>query len=643
MNSTTYKTLLLLLFNLFVFFSARSQLCTGSLGDPIVNITFGGGSNPGPQLSAAAIGYQYFLNDCPPDGGYTIRNNTTNCFSNSWHGLVSDHTGNGNGYFMLVNASNLPGDFYVDTVRGLCSGTTYQFSAFLMNMLLPASCGGNGIQPDITFSIERTNGTVIAQYNSGSMVSRSSPTWVQQGFYFVTPANVSDVVLRLRNNAPGGCGNDLALDDIIFRPCGPILNTSFNNGSQLYQLCEGDTATIFMQGLISSGYTDPRYQWQQSIGGVWTDIAGATNPTHTVFFDKNKLPGDHVYRLTAFEAANAGKAACRVASSMLTVRVNPKPTLSIGNPGPVCVGDNVSITASGASQYQWSGPAGFTSTAATIYLNAVSQGQAGYYKVAAVGSNSCRATDSTMLVVNAVPAISVGQNEFEICAGSSVQLVASGANSYAWSPAIGLSSATTSSPMASPKDTTDYRVIGFNAAGCSDTAFVKVNVQERPVAQAGADRVITEGESIQLKGSISGSYTDYTWSPAWRVSDVNILEPMVYPVQDTNYVLTAFTNGLCPEDADSVFIRVLKKIIAPNVFTPNGDGINDLWEIAGLNTYKKAEVKVYNGYGQLVFHASHFSPWNGRYKNKPLPVGTYYYIIETGETKRLTGYVDILR
>lgn len=113
-----------------------AQLCQGSLCDPIVNITFDVGANPGPQLSAATTNYKYLSNNCPSDGFYTIRNNTTACFGNIWHILTSDHIRNGNGYFMLVNASIDPSAFYLDTVKGLCGNTTYEFAVWVVNALL---------------------------------------------------------------------------------------------------------------------------------------------------------------------------------------------------------------------------------------------------------------------------------------------------------------------------------------------------------------------------------------------------------------------------------------------------------------------------------------------------------------------------
>src|SRR5690348_6597536 len=92
-----------------------AQLCQGSLGDPIVDITFGAGTNPGPALTTTR-NLNFYFNDCPQDGLYTVRNNTSSCHRNTWHTLATDHTGDPNGYFMLVNASLQKSEFYVDTL-----------------------------------------------------------------------------------------------------------------------------------------------------------------------------------------------------------------------------------------------------------------------------------------------------------------------------------------------------------------------------------------------------------------------------------------------------------------------------------------------------------------------------------------------
>src|SRR5688572_12086581 len=98
------KYILLSLVTVIQAIAGYAQLCNGSLGDPIVQINFGQGSNPAQPLSAAATGYIYSTGDCPNDGFYTVRNSSNNCFGASWHSISRDHTGNSNGYFMLVNA-----------------------------------------------------------------------------------------------------------------------------------------------------------------------------------------------------------------------------------------------------------------------------------------------------------------------------------------------------------------------------------------------------------------------------------------------------------------------------------------------------------------------------------------------------------
>src|SRR5258708_5696288 len=133
------RGLLLILIAFSVAIAGRCQLCKGSLGDPVAKITFGSGGNPGPVLNAATTSYTYTATDCPPDGSYTVRNQTSGCFGDTWY-TIKDHTGDPSGYFMLVNSSFQPSDFYVDTVRGLCTNTTYEFAAWVINILKPAAC-----------------------------------------------------------------------------------------------------------------------------------------------------------------------------------------------------------------------------------------------------------------------------------------------------------------------------------------------------------------------------------------------------------------------------------------------------------------------------------------------------------------------
>lgn len=610
--------------------SVQAQLCQGSLGDPIVNITFGSGANPGPQLLAATTNYQYYSNDCPNDGFYTVRNNTNACFSNSWHTLNSDHTGDANGYFMLINASFAPSAFYLDTVKGLCGNTTYQFAAWIMNILMPSACNGNGIQPNLTFSIENINGTVLQSYNTNDIPSQGSAVWQQFGFFFKTPISVSDIVLRIFNNAPGGCGNDIALDDITFRPCGPKLTPAITgNTATSAVVCDGIPKSFSFTCTVSAGFNNPVYQWQQSFNnGIWTDIPGETTTTLTRNFPSFTPIGNYNFRLSASEIGNASSLKCRVVSPPLIVNVNVNPIAAATNNGPVCEGGTLLLTATGGTQYEWTGVNNFSSTASPASINAILQTQAGKYYVSVTDINGCKNTDSTIVIVNPAPVATTSFSEVTICTGDAVQLSANGGASYSWAPVTGLSAALIADPIAAPVVTTQYVVTVTNQFACTDTASVLVNVNERPTANAGPDKTIIKGRSVTLNGSATGQSLIYLWGPSLYLDDAQIIQPIATPPADINYILTVESANGCGIATDTMHIFVYSDIYIPSAFSPNGDGLNETWKIPALAAFPTFELAVFNRYGQLVFENKNINlPWDGTFKGAPLPAGVYVYNI----------------
>lgn len=638
------------LFFLVVFFfttaKASAQLCQGSLGDPIVNITFGAGPNPGPALGAATTSYQYLFGDCPNDGSYTARSNTNSCFGNTWHSLTADHTGDPNGYFMLVNASFQPGAFYLDTVRGLCGGTTYEFAAWVMNVLKQTACGGNGIQPNLTFSIEGTDGSVLQTYNTNIIPTQSNPTWQQFGFFFTTPVSTSNIVLRIFNNAPGGCGNDLALDDITFRPCGPQLTSMIAGDGTQATICEGIARSFTFNCTVSAGFNNPSLQWQKSSDGiVWIDIPAATSTTLTQDFVTTTAPGTYSYRLSAAEAGNMGSVQCRIVSNALTIKVAANPVTSAKTNSPVCRGNSLVLEASDGSLYEWSGVNNFSAASNSVTINDAQPGQSGKYYVLVTNDDGCQHLDSVTAIVNAIPVAGTSFLDTTICEGEEVQLESSGGDIYRWIPATGLSSSTISNPVASPRNSIEYAVIVANQFACSDTAFVKVNVIEAPVADAGPDISIIKGTSVQLTAHAGGQAVNFSWTPAVFMNDPHSLQPVINPPHDTSYVLTVVSNAGCGTDMDTMKVFVYKDVFIPNAFTPNNDGLNDTWNIPALAAYPDFELTVFNRQGQVVFQCKK-SPkaWDGKYKRVPQPVGTYVYMInlKTGG-KIVKGTLTLLR
>jgi gliding motility-associated-like protein len=545
---------------------------------------------------------------------------------------------------MLVNASYTPGDFYVDTVRGLCPSTTYEFAAWVMNVLRTSACQFNGIDPNLTFKIETTTGIVLATYNTGNLQEEAVAIWRQYGLFFETPSNASTVVVRITNNAPGGCGNDIALDDITFRPCGPLVTAGINiSGDTSVNICEGDTTSFLINGVYSAGYDNPVFQWQVSTnnGTTWNDIPGAVQTTYYRTFTG---PGIFQYRLSVAESGNISQTTCRVGSNLVVIYVNALPVVSMTQNTNACLGSDVLFKASGGSAYQWTGPNGFSSTSAEVTLPDVQFSAAGRYYLTAISDKGCYKNDSTLLLVNPVPVAGVLGND-HICEGSFSQLEASGGIRYAWVPAIGLSSSTIPNPVASPKDTTTYKVYVYNQYECADSAFIGINVWKKPVAKAGPDKRTKEGTPVMLDGSAAGTDVSYYWSPPAFLNHPDSLKPTANLSEDIVYTLTVTSNLGCGYSVDEVFVKVFKNVIVPNAFSPNGDGINDNWQIRGLSSYPDAILQVYNRYGQQLFESkSYNTPWNGSYKGTILPVGTYYYTIDLkiGEPP-LSGWVFILR
>ena len=627
--------------------SAIGQLCQGSLGDPLVNISFGAGNNPGPPLSAAATGYQYVANDCPNDGFYTVRNNTTSCFGNTWHSLTTDHTGNGNGYFMLVNASIQPSAFYVDTVRGLCGNSTYEFAAWIMNVILPSSCNGNTNQPNLTFTIERTNGVVLQTYNSGNIAALNTPVWKQYGFFFTTPAAGADIVLRIVNNAPGGCGNDLALDDITFRPCGPQLTPTISGQpTTTSQICTGTARSITFNCSVSPGFVNPVFQWQQRFNAsAWTDIPLANSLNYVANFPASSAIGNYEFRLAVAEAGNLGSPQCRISSSIISIVVNALPVAVASNNGPACVKGTATLTAIGGSQYAWTGPNAYSSSLDVANISNIQPSQAGIYNVVVTNAAGCKSNANTLVTVNPAPTAAVGAVKLVICLGDSVQMNASGGIGYEWLPAAGLSNSLIANPKASPALTTRYMLVASNTFGCKDTAFTEVEVFTKAIANAGPDKIIIGGGTATLTASITGAYQSFAWTPAAAFSLPQTLQPIVKPTGDAIYRLTVQSKNGCGSSFDEVAVKLYKGIYIPNAFTPNNDGLNDLWNIPALDAYPDFELFVFNRYGELVFKNSQTNkPWDGRFKSDPLPAGSYVYLIKLNvNNQQLKGTVTLIR
>ncbi|HTM98785.1 MAG TPA: gliding motility-associated C-terminal domain-containing protein [Pedobacter sp.] len=183
-----------------------------------------------------------------------------------------------------------------------------------------------------------------------------------------------------------------------------------------------------------------------------------------------------------------------------------------------------------------------------------------------------------------------------------------------------------------------------SSTGCVNFATQNIEVLALPIVTAPAMVFILPGGKRVIAATASGNNLRYKWSPSAGLNHDDILNPIASPTQDTEYSLTVSINGLC-DVVVKVLVKVVDKLEPPNSFSPNGDGINDVWNVKSLDSYPDANIEVFNRSGQKVFVSKGYMvPFDGNYRNKPLPVGVYYYRINPNNGESIiSGALTIIR
>jgi gliding motility-associated-like protein len=172
----------------------------------------------------------------------------------------------------------------------------------------------------------------------------------------------------------------------------------------------------------------------------------------------------------------------------------------------------------------------------------------------------------------------------------------------------------------------------------------QIAISPLPTVAFAGDVSVLEDNEIQLNPVITGTIATYLWTPSAGLSNATVANPVARPTETTIYHLLVTTAAGCTDEA-SVKVSLVQEVLIPTAFTPNGDGVNDKWEIPALSSRPGATVNVFNRYGQPVFESKGYtSYWDGTYSHKPLPAGVYYYLIDLKDkSPKLSGYLTIIR
>ncbi|MGA8853419.1 MAG: T9SS type B sorting domain-containing protein [Christiangramia sp.] len=608
--------------------SAQLGFCSGSKGDPIFQEDFGQGSGTGTELGAGITSYKFVRRD-PEDGEYTISDDIGNQIT-SWHHNLPETTVSG-GQALIVNADYSSGQFYRTTVSGLCEATSYEFSAFLMNIYDRESniCEEGGIPNNVKFQIwDQTNSVLLKSGSTGDIASTNTPKWEQYALTFQSQPGQNSVILKMFNNGNGGCGNDLAIDDITFSSCGDFTKISAPGGtSGTLNICEENTpVTVKLEAIPdNSVYNQHFYQWQESSDSQnWQDIPGENSE----IYKASGISSSVYFRVkVAEDFKNLSSNVCSSASEPFQVKIILKPAPPQSN-GDLTVCSNESIPAlevnvAADEAVNWYDQPTGGNLLAENTNSFIPENEGIYYAEAKKENYNCSASSRTAveLKINSIPELE--DEILQICPDSSLKLDA-GVTGYTYEWSTG---ETTQSIIVTTAG--NYSVKITSKEGCTTTKKLTVE----PVADAQIGTILSEGDSVTINSTVEGAFL-------YSLDGISF--------QNTEYfemvpggIYTAYIKDLQNCNVDS---KQFAHIVTPDFITPNNDGYNDNFELKGIEFFDYSEIQIFDRYGKIIKigKGANFI-WNGTFEGIDLPADDYWYLIKISGFEDQKGHFSLIR
>jgi gliding motility-associated-like protein len=316
-------------------------------------------------------------------------------------------------------------------------------------------------------------------------------------------------------------------------------------------------------------------------------------------------------------------------------------SLPIVNAGPdtlfLCRDSVFTLTPTGASTYIWNPSA---SLSCLVCQNPVASPLNNVkYFVTGTDAFGCVNRDSLQVVVRQPFPFRPPVLLDSLCLGSSVTLSAGGGDTYSWSPRLYLDDSTSANPRVTPdRDTTiTYMLVVSDRNGCrNDTAFSTVHAFPIPRVDAGPDMLRPAGDTATLLGNVSPDATSLLWIPSSNLSCSTCPNPVATARFDQIYRLLVRNGGGCTS-FDDMRVTVTcggGNFFIPNTFSPNGDGMNDVFFPRGTGVIAVKSFRIYNRWGEVVFERTNIKSnnpldgWDGMLRGKLAPADVYIYTCE---------------
>ena len=254
--------------------------------------------------------------------------------------------------------------------------------------------------------------------------------------------------------------------------------------------------------------------------GVFIDIGNSGGLQGSQFDGADLTPSTYqiIYRV-------GEGSVCPIDEATISINLNPVPATPTLSDATICEGENLSLTATEGSNYDWSNGATTQNIDIAPLITTT-------YGVTVTNDFNCRSTGEATITVNTLPTLAVSADA-SICEGSNIQLTADGAVTYEWSPSLGLDDNTIANPIASPNETTTYEVEGISGEGCTAKASVNIAVNDRPMIIVSEDTSLCLGMETSLSATGEGTVN---WSPAIGLNNASSNTPIVNPTITTAYL-----------------------------------------------------------------------------------------------------------
>jgi gliding motility-associated-like protein len=544
-------------------------------------------------------------------------------------GINSDTSSSPTPTYDFLNSGRDSGTFTVKLVvatSGGCKDSATTIVKVYPDLRVNFNAAGNCFLNPYTFQDVSTNkyGSIVERrWNFGDNSSTLDTASAKDTAWTYTNSGTVQVKLYVKNSF--GCADSVTKTLTILDK--PILSLAFKDTL----ICSIDT--LRLSANIGSGIIN------------WTPTAG---PNENRILFKNTASPLVYPRDTTRYLIRVEDNGC-ISQDTVTVNVLQFIDVDAGMDTTICQTDQIVLSPiSYALSYLWTASTGeVVDPVKNPLVQPVSTTK--YLVTANLGK--CQDRDSVVIKVVPYPRVNIGQDT-TICFGSRIKLSALVVGSvFTWSPTISLLNERTLTPLAGPSDTTQYILLVSDTLGCPKTVIdtVQINVLPPIDADAGKDTTLAPGQAHQLQAS---GGTQYFWTPATGLSNVNIPNPIVTLDNSVDSVIyrVYVADGPCVR-SDLVTIRISNlgpDIIVPSGFTPNGDGKNDL---ARPITPGIAQLKyfiIFNRLGETIYTTSVIGEgWDGTYKGQNQAPGTYIYQAEgldfRGNTIFRKGTIVLIR